>query len=133
MKKFITPLIVLVIIIIGGVFIGTIKSEDPHFYDITVNQINKNITKGSILVDVRTPEEYLEKHAENSVNIPLDKIRNGENPNITKKKIVYVYCRSGVRAAEAKAILEQRGFTHVLSITSLDKWMSMGGKTSDSS
>lgn len=62
--------------------------------------------KESILVDVRSPEEYEEESAKNAINIPVDELeqRIGE---LTHAKNIVVFCKSGKRAKEAKNILKK--------------------------
>ena len=71
------------------------------------------------LVDVRTPAEYAEVHAEGAELVPLDRLDpaavmaarsgSGDEP-------VYVLCRSGSRAAKAVERFRAAGFPNVLSV-----------------
>ena len=62
-----------------------------------------------ILLDTRTPFEYMRGHAEDFINIPLDDLRErlGE---LDKTKQIYVMCQSGLRSYLATRILMQNGF-----------------------
>ena len=62
-----------------------------------------------ILLDTRTPFEYMRGHAEDFINIPLDDLRErlGE---LEKDKKIYVMCQSGLRSYLATRILMQNGF-----------------------
>ena len=62
-----------------------------------------------ILLDTRTPFEYMRGHAEDFINIPLDDLRErlGE---LDKTKKIYVMCQSGLRSYLATRILMQNGF-----------------------
>lgn len=71
------------------------------------------INEGALLVDVRTPAEFAEGHVKGSVNIPLDLVPAKLSEFKNQKNIV-VFCRSGNRSSQAKAILEQNGFTNVI-------------------
>ena len=74
----------------------------------------KNISsyKKSIILDVRTVEEYEE------ISIPNAILANILEPNefmdvvekLEKKSKIFVYCRSGVRSQKACSILDQLGF-----------------------
>ena len=66
-----------------------------------------------ILIDVRTPEEYMSGHADGSENIPLQDLMAGKFPDIDKSSEIRVYCRSGARSAHAQSLLESHGFTNV--------------------
>ena len=65
--------------------------------------------KDVILLDTRTPFEYMRGHAEDFINIPLDDLRErlGE---LEKTKQIYVMCQSGLRSYLATRILMQNGF-----------------------
>lgn len=77
------------------------------------NKLETLIEEGAFLVDVRNPDEFSLGHVKGSVNIPL-----GELPNRLAKfkdqNQIVVFCRSGMRSAQAKLILEQKGFTNVI-------------------
>ena len=67
-------------------------------------------TKGALLLDVRTPEEYAEGHIEDSVNVPLQNIEILRTIIEDKSTSLFVYCRSGARSARATDILKKMGF-----------------------
>ena len=62
-----------------------------------------------ILLDTRTPFEYMRGRADGFINIPLDNLREriGE---LDKTKKIYVMCQSGLRSYLATRILMQNGF-----------------------
>ena len=65
--------------------------------------------KDVILLDTRTPFEYMRGRADGFINIPLDDLRErlGE---LDKTKKIYVMCQSGLRSYLATRILMQNGF-----------------------
>jgi rhodanese-related sulfurtransferase len=67
-----------------------------------------------LLLDVRTQEEYDERHIEGSTLIPVGELesRLGEISDY-KDKPVLVYCRSGNRSVTASNVLIDNGFTEV--------------------
>ena len=66
----------------------------------------------SIIVDVRTPAEWQEGHADCSVNIPLNEIGSKIEDLKGYEKVTLV-CRSGARASSAKSMLEGAGIRNV--------------------
>ena len=68
--------------------------------------------KGTVIVDVRTAEEYNEGHIESSINIPLQTMGDSIESLKHYEKVI-VICRSGRRSAKAKAELEEAGFMNV--------------------
>lgn len=68
-------------------------------------------TKGAVLLDVRTPEEYSEGHIEGSKNIPLQNIELVKKVIPDKSTPIFVHCRSGGRSAQATNALLKMGYT----------------------
>jgi rhodanese-related sulfurtransferase len=66
----------------------------------------------TLIVDVRTTQEFAAGHIENSVNIPLDVVESRNAELKPYKNIIFV-CRSGNRSGKATAIFKQIGFTNV--------------------
>lgn len=75
-------------------------------------ELKRVLKKRPFLVDVRTPDEFAQGTVKGAVNIPLDQIQNQLSKFKGKKNIV-VFCRTGNRSTQAKAILEQNGFTNI--------------------
>ncbi len=70
----------------------------------------KNIEK-SVLIDVRTAEEYQLGHLENSININwFDGDFAEKVGEIAGKRTIYVYCKKGGRSAKAAALLDSLGY-----------------------
>ena len=81
----------------------------------------------AILIDVRTDDEWSAGHAAPAAHFELARLESGELPPVPKDSVIYVYCRSGVRAGQAKTILEQNGFVSVINLGGLKDWQAMGG------
>ncbi|MCW2723551.1 MAG: UBA/THIF-type binding protein [Frankiales bacterium] len=86
---------------------------------ITARELKAKIDAGDdfLLVDVREPAEYEIIKIPGSVLIPKGDILNGSAlAQLPQDKPVVLYCKSGVRSAEALAALKDAGFadaTHV--------------------
>lgn len=79
-------------------------------------------TRGAVLLDVRSKEEYACRHIEGSVNVPLDTLVN-INSVITDKNIpLFVLCRSGVRSARAASYLNGNGYRNVYDIGGISSY-----------
>lgn len=70
------------------------------------------LKEGAIIVDVRTKAEYQQGHIKTSLNIPLNNLSNHYS-KLKKDKPIITCCASGVRSAQAKAILTANGFSEV--------------------
>lgn len=128
MKKIFTIVIILIIGVVGYQFFTGNKIDSSVIKDWTKNKVEQSIKDGSRLIDVRTVDEYKEGHAYRAINWPLKDIQDGKYPDVSKDKVIFVYCRSGVRAQQAKELLEKAGYNSVISLISLDNWIKMGGQ-----
>ncbi len=73
-------------------------------------------TQGAILLDVRTPEEFADGHIPDSRNLSLSELERIEEEIPEKDAPIFVYCHSGNRSRQAKAVLEQMGYCNVRDI-----------------
>lgn len=73
-------------------------------------------TPGSLLLDVRTPEEYAEGHIPGAQNLPLQSLQGVAAVAPAKDTPLFVYCRSGARSGQAAGLLQRMGYTHVTNI-----------------
>lgn len=77
---------------------------------VSIKEIVKN--SETILVDVRVPEQFAEKTAENAVNIPLATMQ--DRIGFFKKQInIVVFCNTGKQASEAMDLLNINGVENV--------------------
>ncbi len=73
---------------------------------------NKKSDPNAQLLDVRTPQEFMEGHADQAVNIPLSELRDRLD-ELNSDRSVNILCGIGKRAYYAERILEQKGFDDV--------------------
>ena len=71
------------------------------------------IDQGAIIIDVRSKGEYAGGHIKESINIPLDQLKNNLHKLKDKNKHIITCCASGMRSGSAKSILKANGFTSV--------------------
>ena len=78
---------------------------------------------GYIILDVRTPEEFADKHIPGAVNIPNETITAEEIPELPDKdQLILVYCRSGNRSKQASEKLAAMGYTNVVEFGGINSW-----------
>lgn len=65
--------------------------------------------KTGTIVDVRTPEEFSQGHAQDSINIPLQEIPQRLNELKELKAPLILCCASGGRSGNAQVYLSQLG------------------------
>lgn len=93
----------------------------------TFADVRTQVEQGAKLYDVRTAEEYAEGHFAPAENLPLQDIEQGKLPAVDKSTMLYVYCRTGSRSAQAAAKLRDAGFTQITDLGGLTDVQSIGG------
>ena len=76
-----------------------------------------------IILDVRTPEEFAEKHIPNAINVPNEVIGTEEIVELPDKdQLILVYCRSGNRSKQASEKLVALGYTNIYEFGGINDW-----------
>ena len=74
--------------------------------------------RDGVILDVRTEQEYLRGHIENSTLISTSDPKFVEKVSLLQKnKPLYIYCLSGSRSRAVANYLSQNGFTNVYNLT----------------
>ena len=121
MKKFITLL--LSVLFLAGCAL-------PAGQEVSYRQINMDeaITmmeeeSSYMILDVRTPEEFADKHIPGAINIPNETISTEEIPELPDKdQLILVYCRSGNRSKQASEKLAALGYTNIVEFGGINDW-----------
>ena len=121
---------------------GCIQAETYTAKPETQIQITENITPEEayiliqenkdnpnfVILDVRTPEEFLGEYIENAINLDYysDTFRD-DLDKLDKNKTYLIYCRSGRRSENALNIMEELDFKEVYNMLGgITKWKSEG-------
>lgn len=76
-----------------------------------------------IILDVRTQEEYDEKHILNAICIPNETIGTEPPAELPDKdQLILVYCRSGNRSKQASEKLVAMGYTNIKEFGGINTW-----------
>jgi len=121
---------ILVIMILLLLITGCVSNNDKK---VELKSIDKDlalekIENGAILIDVRSKSEYQSGHIGGAINIDVNDILalDGElaynNLNISKNRIIILYCRSGNRSMQAGNKLIELGYINVFDLGSMDNW-----------
>lgn len=87
--------------------------ETAHVPQLSGREIYEKISSdGFLLMDVRSPEEFSEKHIFGAVNIPAMDVRERFNEFDPDRPVICM-CRTGHRSSLACSLLKQRGFKEV--------------------
>lgn len=121
MKKIIILLVMILILVTGC---GTVKEERKMISYEDVNGIIENYEnlENVYIIDVREEDEFESGHLINSYNIPLSRLDDIENENISKDSKIIIYCRSGNRSKTAQERLNSMGYTNVYDMGGIVNW-----------
>ena len=85
--------------------------------------------KPTLVIDVRTAEEFAEGHFPGAINIPLEDIVKGIRArNVDKDQTVLLYCRSGNRSGQAEIKLQSSGFAGAKNVGGLKALLAATGR-----
>src|SRR5208283_5445534 len=80
----------------------------------------------SLILDVRTPREWADKHIEGSLNIPLNHLQDRID-EVPRDRRIAIHCAGGYRSSIAASILQQHGITNQIEIAGgLAAWEAAG-------
>ena len=84
----------------------------------------KIINDGAILLDVRTIDEYNEKHIDGAILLPLEEIEEDKISSIVNSKDspIIVYCKSGNRSHQALLKLQALGYSEIYDLGAMSNW-----------
>jgi len=86
---------------------------DATFETWTVEEVAKGIADRSIvLIDVRTPQEYMFEHIEGALLMPMAFFKADALPGQTEKKIVF-QCGSGARSERVSRATIEAGISRI--------------------
>lgn len=77
---------------------------------------------GALLLDVRTEDEFAERHVHGAVNIPVQALAQRLHELPHKQHPIVVHCRSGIRSATAAGLLRKAGWASVHDIGGFPPW-----------
>lgn len=108
-------LLVVTVLLIQDFF----ESAFKKFKSVSPLQAVTKMNQGDVvIVDVREPAEFKQKHIENAINAPLGTLSE-QLPSLAgyKNQPVLISCETGARSATAGRVLAKAGFEQVFVIT----------------
>lgn len=120
MKKIIPFLMTLLLLAGCGA-----QSEESTYRQVNAEEAATMMEEESsyIILDVRTTEEYSEKHIPGAINIPNETIGTEDIPELPdKEQLILVYCRSGNRSKQASEKLVKLGYTNIVEFGGINDW-----------
>ena len=121
MRKWI-PMMLSLLLVAGC---GAPAAQEAGYSQITAKEAAAMMEEesGYIILDVRTPEEFADRHIPGAINIPNETIGTEEVPDLPdKEQLVMVYCRSGNRSKQASEKLVALGYTNIVEFGGINDW-----------
>ena len=121
MRKYIV-ILVSIIMIMG---LTGCEEQSMSYMQISIEEAVSMMEKETdyIILDVRTAEEFTEKHIPNAINIPNETIGTEELAELPdKNQLILVYCRSGNRSKQASEKLVALGYTKIYEFGGINDW-----------
>ena len=121
MKKIIPFLMALLLLAGCGA-----QSEESTYRQVNAEEADSMMEEesGYIILDVRTAQEYSEKHIPGAINIPNETIGTEDIPELPDmEQLILVYCRSGNRSKQASEKLVKLGYTNIVEFGGINDWM----------
>ncbi|KXK26026.1 MAG: Thiosulfate sulfurtransferase PspE precursor [candidate division WS6 bacterium OLB20] len=127
-------LIVLTAFIIAamGMSRSTSVSKSPEFATVATGDFMMSLNEpGSVILDIRTPEEYSDGHIAGAQNVDFYAESFTELISRLDRNVPYkIYCNSGNRSAMAVELMKELGFTDVTELSGgIQAWARGGGTT----
>ncbi|MBR5982492.1 MAG: rhodanese-like domain-containing protein [Bacteroidales bacterium] len=127
-----TLIIVTIIAIAAVALVFIYRNMNSNFTTLNANDFEQAITdENTIIVDVRTAEEYSGGHIPNAINIDVNRagFLYEADERLPKDKTIAVYCHGGVRSRKAASLLSDNGYIVINLAGGIKEWMGAGKKT----
>lgn len=101
----------------------------PKVQKIDVEQFDRmRQEKNTVVLDVRTPDEFKKGHVPDALNINVDDPSFARKVSVLdRSKIYLVHCARGIRSARASGKLAKIGFEHLYDFAGgFDRWKEAG-------
>lgn len=93
------------------------RNRGCESFEINLQQLEKMVEKGAVLLDVRSPQEFEEGHLEKAILIPEYEMKNSAEKLLRDKaQTIIVYCSTGHRSQKAQKILQRLGYQQVYNL-----------------
>ena len=96
--------------------------------EISVNELTTLVENGSLVIDVREPDEYESGHIPGAILVSLSTVLSNTS-EFQSDETVYVVCRSGGRSMQACEMLHEVGISNVVNVAGGTMgWISLGNE-----
>ena len=125
MGKIMRKCIIILVSIIMIMGLAGCEEQSMSYTQISMEEARSLMEEETdyIILDVRTVEEFAQKHIPDAINIPNEMIGSEELAELpNKNQLIFVYCRSGNRSKQASEKLAALGYTKVYEFGGINDW-----------
>lgn len=118
-----------IVCVVAILAVKMLSCEESAVFDPTIifppdEAVKLMGTADTIVLDVRSRDEYATGHINGAINLPLDEL-NFENTSVLVPELgntLFVYCYSGKRSILAMNVLHEFGYTDIHNIGGIKDW-----------
>lgn len=94
-----------------------LKRSIDEKYNIKKEELFQFIKEGTIIIDVRSPQEFKEEHIDGAINLPYYNVnKDAEKILKNKNEKIIVYCSTGQRSRKVQEKLNKLGYKNVYNL-----------------
>lgn len=103
---------------------GENVSEKEAYHKITAEEAKEMMDAGGVtIVDVRTAEEYAQKHIPGAILVPNEEIGEEAPKELPDQEaVLLIHCRTGIRSKQASDKLVKLGYKNVYDFGGIVDW-----------
>lgn len=93
---------------------------NENIFTVEVDEVKQAIdtNKKCVILDVRTPQEFMRGHIQGSINLPVDDVeKNIASIVPNTNTLLYVYCLSGSRSRHVVLFLKNAGYSQAYDVS----------------
>jgi phage shock protein E len=109
-------------LILGVVVMVTVVLLVRRTMLISASRAGFYLERGAMIVDVRNPDKFRQRHVPNAVNLPLSGLPASLLVQVPdKQRVLLLHCLGGGRSAVAQRLLRANGYRHTYNLGSLGR------------
>ncbi len=93
---------------------------------VSARTARQYLSQGALVIDVRSPEEFQQRHLPGAINIPLSLLGSDIARHAPdKSQPLLLHCLSGGRSGIGKGVLQRLGYQYVFNLGSYSRAQSI--------
>ena len=111
--------VIIFLLLVGGVWFFWSQNRGGQ---LGVEEASELLSKGAIMLDVRSEGEFRSGHLSMAKNLPLNQLKSGIAAMApSQDAVILCHCASGIRSGKAEKVLRDLGYSKVWNIGSYQR------------